>query len=151
MNIFAHPVNSTCLVLPKIAHPVNYLIHRKMGITIIENGQFRPMFWPNFLYLRAYPLAHPWNLLMPKVVRQLMSKTLPMKPVLCFSWWYHFEGNIFQQFWYIQNIWVRALKIQAANPVSYFPQFWGKKKKKWILRIAHPVNYSYLPPWFYPW
>ena len=34
----AHPVNSTC-PFPKIAHPVNYLAHRKMGTTIIKNKQ----------------------------------------------------------------------------------------------------------------
>ena len=34
-----------------------------------------------------------------------------------------------------------AQKSKAAHPVNYFPDFWAK-----ILRIAHPVNYSYLPP-----
>ena len=40
VNKFANPVNSTCQ-LPKIAHPVNYLAHRKMGSTITKNRQFR--------------------------------------------------------------------------------------------------------------
>ena len=43
---FAHPVNSTC-PLPKIAHPVNYLAHRKISTTIIRNKEFRPKFLQN--------------------------------------------------------------------------------------------------------
>ena len=34
-----------------------------------------------------------------------------------------------------------AQKLKTAHPVNYFPGFWGR-----ILRIARPVNYSYLPP-----
>ena len=36
-----------------------------------------------------------------------------------------------------------AQKLKAAHPVDFFfPDFWAK-----ILKIARPVNYSYLPPW----
>ena len=38
---------------------------------------------------------------------------------------------------------VGCSKLKAAYLVNYFPGFLGK-----ILRIAHPVNYSYLPPCF---
>ena len=34
-----------------------------------------------------------------------------------------------------------AAKLKAAHPVNYFPFFLAK-----LLGIAHPVNYSYLPP-----
>ena len=40
---------------------------------------------------------------------------------------------------------LRCSKMKAAHPVNYFPGFLGKYRP--LLRIAHPVNYSYLPPW----
>ena len=45
VNLFAHQVNQTS-PLPQIAHPVNYVAHRKKknGITIIKNRQFRLVF-----------------------------------------------------------------------------------------------------------
>ena len=33
-------------------------------------------------------------------------------------------------------------KLKAAHPVIIFLDFGAK-----ILKLAHPVNYSYLPPW----
>ena len=46
---FAHPVNSTC-PLPKIAHPVNYPAHSKMGTMIIKHNNldlsFCKIHWP---------------------------------------------------------------------------------------------------------
>ena len=41
-------------------------------------------------------------------------------------------------------IWVRALKNwRLPTQLIIFLDFWAK-----TLKIAHPVNYSYLPPWW---
>ena len=39
-NYFAHPINPTC-PLPKLAHPVNNHIHKKINNYDIANKQFR--------------------------------------------------------------------------------------------------------------
>ena len=39
----------------------------------------------------------------------------------------------------------RSKSKAAPPPRSFFLDFWQK-----ILGIAHPVNYSYLPPWSIP-
>ena len=63
VNNFTHPVNQTC-PLPKIAHPVNHLAHRKnIDTMIITNRQFRLKFVQNWLTVTKLetPLEHPQN------------------------------------------------------------------------------------------
>ena len=54
------PKNSSCQ-LPKIAYPVNYLAHWKMGTTMINNQQFKPKFWQNWIKAKEKPQRHSQN------------------------------------------------------------------------------------------
>ena len=48
-----------------------------------------------------------------------------------------------KSFWRKHIIWVRVLKNwRLPIQLIIFSYFWAK-----ILKISHPVNYSYLPPW----
>ena len=42
------------------------------------------------------------------------------------------------------NLGYGVQKLNAAHPVNYFPGFLGK-----ILKIAHPVIFSYSPRWYF--
>ena len=95
--------NSTC-PLPKIAHPVNDLAHRKIGTTIIKNRQFRPKSLQNWLTPKGkHHSSTPEKALIGNtfivcpeicsvsVVGQYQSSS--WNPTLCISWWWHWRGD----------------------------------------------------------
>ena len=142
---FAHPVNSTC-PLPKIAHPVNYLAHRKMGTTFIRNRQFRPKFLQNWLtpkgkphsstprigVNRQYLIVLSWNLSISKFVGQYQHTLtlLFMKSYIDDDT----ERVISQIFREKHIICVRPLKNwRLPTQLIIFPDFWAK-----IFKICPP-------------
>ena len=130
--------------MPKIAHPVNYLAHRKnRGTMIITNMQFRPEFLQNQLTPGWKPhsstrrtavlsrnwssnitLTHSWSLrlLFMKSHCVLATDSTEFKG----RWFSKFPGKT-------HYLGLECSNLKAAHPVNWI--FWAK-----ILRIAHAIH-----------
>ena len=141
--------------MPKIAHPVNHLSHKKWAPQILKLGHLELSFAKLTNRNRETPLEQPQNRQIPQCCPEIcrylilldnintLQNCCSWNPTLCISRWWHWKGDTSQSFrGKTHYIWVRTLKHwMLPTQLIIFPHFGAK-----ILKIAHPVNYSYLPP-----